>query len=196
MKSSSEPSQAYERGSPKLSPEQPDQVMSQMLKVHKLKPPTPRQEKTRRMMKAYLEAPIETRHLAARKAAADYERQRDRERFEAEMVSRRRYNSGVAAFCGLLGVFILPISIKKVLPLNDGWMSALRIVGLACGWALGATYVYPFFYHESGTAKPHTARLQAFVQKWRQRMCARGFHSWEKSIITKACRICGKRKVI
>lgn len=31
------------------------------------------QEKTRKMLKAYLEAPIDTRHLAAGKAAADYE---------------------------------------------------------------------------------------------------------------------------
>lgn len=32
-------------------------------------------EKTRGVMKAYLESPIETRHLAARKAAQDYERE-------------------------------------------------------------------------------------------------------------------------
>ncbi len=34
------------------------------------KPPTPRQAQTRRVIKAYLSAPIETRHLAARKAQA------------------------------------------------------------------------------------------------------------------------------
>jgi len=34
------------------------------------------QEQTRRVVKAYLKAPIETRHLAARLAAADYGIQR------------------------------------------------------------------------------------------------------------------------
>ena len=115
---------------------------------------------------------------------------------EADMASRRRYNSGVAAFCGLLGVFVLPILIGRVRFLDERWLDGLCILGLPFGWVLGAAYIYPLFYFENGTPRPHTARIQATVQKWRRRMCATGLHSWEKWMITKTCGVCGSRQVI
>ena len=93
------------------------------------------------------------------KAAADYES----ERRETDVDSRRRYNSGVAAFCGLLGAAILPILIGREWFLDDRWLGILCIVGLTGGWALGAAYIYPLFYYENGTPRPHTARIHAAI---------------------------------
>jgi hypothetical protein len=117
-------------------------------------------------------------------------------RREADMDSRRRYNSSAAAICGLLGMIILPIVAHRARFRDDRLFSILVVVGLYGGWALGAAYIYPLFYYKNGTPRPHTARIQVTVQKWRQRMCATGLHSWEKWMITKTCRICGKRQVI
>jgi hypothetical protein len=192
MKSKQEPTPTAETPWQPLSQEQRTSGAEWLERTKADLRPASQEPQTRRVMKAYLEAPIETRHLAARKAATDYES----ERREADMDSRRRYNSGVAALCGLLGGIILPILIGREWFLDDRWLAVLCIVGLPFGWVLGAAYIYPRFYYENGTAKPHTVRIQATVQKWRQRMCATGLHSWEKWIHTKTCRVCGKRQVI
>jgi hypothetical protein len=132
------------------------------------------------------------RSLAARKAVAEEEN----ERYKKEMDGKRRYNSGVAALCGFLGGFVVPILIGREVSLDDRWLAILCSVGLSAGWVLGAVYIYPLFYHKNGTAKPHLVWIEGNVQKWRPRMCAAGLHSWDKWIHTKTCRVCGKRQII
>jgi len=112
------------------------------------------------------------------------------------MDSARRYNSGAAAFCGLLGAVILTVVACRAGVQDDRFLTIFRLAGLCGGWILGATYAYFLFFDENGTAKPNTMRIQASVLKWRRRMCATGLHSWEKWIHTKTCRVCGKRQVI
>jgi hypothetical protein len=145
-------------------------------------------EKTRRGMKAYLEAPIETRHLAARKAAADYEN----ERRETDMDSAHRYNSGVAAFCGLLGAVILPVAACMAGFRDDPWLGILAMVGLCGGWVLGATYAYFLFFYENGNAKPLTVRIHRILGMRGERLCAKGRHNWDG--LPSICKRCGKRQ--
>jgi len=112
------------------------------------------------------------------------------------MDSTRRYNSGVAALCGLLGSFVLPIFAGMAGIRDDRLLSILVLVGLGGGWVLGATYAYFLFFEENGTAKPLTVKIESTILKWRQRKCAMGLHSWERFYISKTCRVCGKRQAI
>lgn len=109
---------------------------------------------------------------------------------EADMDSKRRYNSGVAAFCGLLGGIVLPVLIGRKLLLDDRWLNILCLVGLPGGWALGATYIYPLFYYKNGTPRSHTARIHAAIGSRGRRLCAKGRHDWNG--LPSMCKRCGK----
>lgn len=197
MKPKQEPTPTAETPWEPLSPEQ---ITSGIEWLERTKAagdlrPVSQEPKTRRVMKAYPEAPIETRHLAARKAAADCEsRRRETEiestRRKAEMESTRRYNSGVAAFCGLLGGVVLPILIGREWYLDDRWLAILCSVGLPGGWVLGAAYIYPVFYYKGGTPRPHTARIHAAIGSRGRRLCAKGRHNWNG--FPSMCKRCGK----
>jgi hypothetical protein len=108
------------------------------------------------------------------------------------MDRKRRYNSGVAALCGSLGLFVLPMLTSGAGFRDDRLLSVLAIVGLCGGWALGASYIYRLFYYENGTPTPHTLRLRKVVGMRGERLCAEGRHNWNG--FPSMCKRCGRHQ--
>ena len=91
------------------------------------------------------------------------------------MDNARRYSNVTAAFGGLLGMVILPVAACLAGYGEARWLGILAYFGLCGGWILGATYIYPLFYNENGTARPHTARIGDGIHLV---LCAFGRHHW------------------